>query len=65
MEQTQAEFERLRLQYQKRIDAAYQLLWKQELELIQLLQQLNQSDTGIQYDNNTSRITNLIPTASK
>ena len=40
-----------RLQHQRTIEGANQLLLKQELEHNQLLRQLNQLDTGIQHDN--------------
>ena len=48
-EQTQAEIERLRLQHQRRIEAANQSKLKQELKRNQLIQQMNKLDTEIQY----------------
>ena len=47
-QRTQAEIERLRLQHQRTIEAANQVLRKQGLERNQLIQQLNHSDTEIQ-----------------
>ena len=64
LEQAQAENDRLRLQHQQRIEAAIQILRRQELQLNQLLQQLNQSDTEIQKKNVISENTKMIPTTT-
>ena len=64
-EHTQTENERLRLRHQKRIEAASQLLRKQELQRNQLIQQLNPLDTEILNDIIRSEKNQLIPTASK
>ena len=53
-EQTQVENERLRLEHQRRIDAANQIVQKQELDRNQWFKQLNQTDTEIRNDSNTS-----------
>ena len=63
--QTWAENVRLKLQHQRRIEAANQMFQKQELEWIQLLQQMNKPDTVNQDDNNTLEITQMVPLTSK
>ena len=64
-EQTQAEAERLRIQHQRRIQAANQLSLKPELERNQFLQQKNQLDTEIQLDSFAPESIKMIPSTSK
>ena len=65
LEQTQATIESLKLQHQKLIEAANQLLRKQQLERNQFLQHLNQPDTVVQDHKSTVKSFQLIPSTSK
>ena len=56
LDQTQVKNERLKMQNQKLYEPANQLLRKQKLERIDLLQQLDQPDTIVQDDNTTLEI---------
>ena len=58
-EKTQTENKRLRLPLQQKIEAANQILREQEVECNQLMQQMNQLDTGIEYDDFPSKAAQL------
>ena len=64
LEQTQTEKWNLKLQHQKRLEAANQILWKHELERTLLLTQLNQNNILAQMDNTAQAKTQLLPSTS-
>ena len=65
LKQTQVENERVRLEHQRRIETANQILREEELERNQLLQQLNQPATDNKDDNFTLEKSRMIPSTSE
>ena len=64
-QQTPGENERLLMKHQRRIEAANRIVRKQTLESNQLIQQLNQLDTGIHHYNINLKKAEMKPSISK